>query len=120
MGMFDRVRNSYDLGPAYLNKELQTKDLECCMAEYWIDPSGRLFQLDYFGTHDFIDVPEEKRTAPWNFFESVPNGNHGKIKPVYIFKVVEVYPSRWDDHYEKWPSCYLFFRDGVIHEYRHC
>lgn len=119
MGMFDTVRCSYDLGPGYINRELQTKDLDCCMAEYWISPAGQLYEIDYSHTSDFVDVPEEERTAPWNTFKSVPNGNRGKIKPVYIFKIVELYPARWDGHYSKWPTCQVLFRDGIITEVRH-
>lgn len=119
MGMFDTIRCSYDLGPGYLNRVLQTKDLDCCMSEYWIDPAGRLFEIDYSYTHDFVDVPEEKMTAPWNTFEWVPNGRHGKIRPVYLFKVIEVYPREWNAHYSKWPRCHVLFRDGVIVEARH-
>jgi len=55
MGMFDTVRSSYDLGPGF-QKDLQTKDLDCCMNEYWIDPSGRLFEIDFSGTHDFLEI----------------------------------------------------------------
>jgi hypothetical protein len=119
MGMFDTIRCSYDLGPGYLNRELQTKDLDCCMTEYWLDPAGRLYEIDYTGTHDFYEVPEEERSAPWNFFEQIPNGNHGKIKPVYLFKVIEVYPAKWDAYYSKWPSCFILFRDGIVQEVRH-
>tara|TARA_B100000925_G_C21721055_1_gene350923 strand:- start:73 stop:210 length:138 start_codon:yes stop_codon:yes gene_type:complete len=43
MGMFDTIRSSYDLGPGFWNKELQTKDLESIMATYWIDPLGQFF-----------------------------------------------------------------------------
>lgn len=117
--MFDTVRSSYDLGPGYLHKDLQTKDLECLMVEYWIDPAGRLFELDYSGTSDFVDVPEEERTAPWNTFEPVPNGNHGKIRPVYVTKLVEVYPAKIDGHYARWPSCYVLFVDGIIRDVMH-
>lgn len=119
MGMFDTVRSSYDLGPGYLNRNLQTKDLDCCMAEYWIDPAGRLFEIDYSHTHDFVDVPEEERSAPWNIFEAVPNGKHGKITPVYLFRTIEVYPAEWGAHYSKWPSCTILFVDGIIREVRH-
>jgi hypothetical protein len=119
MGMFDTVRSSYDLGPGWLNKELQTKDLDCCMAEYWISPAGQLFELDYSYTHDFVDVPEEERSVPWRTFEPVPNGNHGRVKPVFAFKVVELYPAKWDAHYSKWPSCHVHFWDGMIKEVRH-
>jgi hypothetical protein len=119
MGMFDTVRSSYDLGPGYSNQELQTKDLECFMKDYWIDPVGRLFELDYSHTHDFKEVPEGERLTPWHVFEWVKNGNHGKLKPVYIFKVIEVYPARFDGHYAKWPRCHIYFRDGIVTEVRH-
>lgn len=89
------------------------------MAEYWIDPAGRLFEIDYSYTQDFVDIPEEEMTAPWNTFKWVPNGKHGKIRPVYLFKVIEVYPREWNAHYSKWPSCHVLFRDGVIVEVRH-
>lgn len=119
MGMFDTVRSSYDLGPGWLNKELQTKDLDCCMNEYWISPEGQLFEIDYSHTYDFVDIPEEERVRPWNVFKTVPNGNHGKVRPVYIFKVVELYPAEWGVHYAKWPSCHVYFKDGMIKEVRH-
>ena len=63
MGMYDTIRSSYDLGPGF-QKELQTKDLECLMVDYWISPSGRLYEIDYSGTSDFVDVPEEERKHP--------------------------------------------------------
>ena len=119
MGMFDTVRSSYDLGPGWLNKELQTKDLDCCMNEYWISPEGQLFEIDYSHTYDFVDIPEEERVRPWNVFKTVPNGNHGKVRPVYIFKVVELYPAEWGAHYARWPSCHVYFKDGMIKEVRH-
>jgi hypothetical protein len=118
MGMFDTVRSSYDLGPGFYRKDLQTKDLDCCMNEYWIDPSGRLFEVDYSGTHDFVDIPEEERVRPWNVFKTVPNGNRGKVKPVYLFKVIEVYPSIWDCKYAAYPRQFIYFRDGIITETR--
>jgi len=113
MGMFDTIRSSYDLGPGF-QKDLQTKDLGSLMGEYWITPSGQLYEIDYSGTSDFVDVPEEERTAPWNTFESVPNGNHGKIRPCYITKTIEVYPSTWEAHYAPYPSKMLVFLEGVI------
>ena len=118
MGMYDTVRSSYDLGPGY-KKDLQTKDLECCMCEYWISPSGQLFEIDYSGTQDFEEIPVEKRTVITGFYKTTPNGNHGKVRPVYVFKVVELYPAKWDAHYCKWPSCHVYFKDGMIQEVRH-
>jgi len=113
MGMFDTIRSSYDLGPGF-HKDLQTKDLVCSMAEYWISPSGQLYEIDYSGTHDFVDVPEEERTAPWNTFESVPNGNHGRVVPCYITDTIRVYPSVWDAYYVPYPELKIVFINGVI------
>lgn len=118
MGMFDTVRSSYDLGPGWLNKELQTKDLDCCMCEYWISPAGQLFEVDYSGTQDFVENPENT-TPLWKGIKWVPNGNHGRVHPVFAFKVVELYPAKWDAHYAKWPSCHVHFWDGMIKEVRH-
>lgn len=123
MGMFDTVRTSYDLGPGYLNKELQTKDLGRGMKDYWISPAGQLYEIDYGGTHTFETIAEDDprydEKKLFLNYEWIPTGKRGKIKPVYIFKVVEVYPSRWDGHYCKWPSCHILFRDGKITEVRH-
>ena len=118
MGMFDTVRSSYDLGPGWLNKDLQTKDLDCSMAEYWISPAGQLFMVDYSGTQDFMMTPEDD-TPLWKGIKWISNGNHGKVKPVFAFKVVELYPAKWDAHYAKWPSCHVPFWDGMIKEVRH-
>jgi hypothetical protein len=115
MGMYDTIRSSYDLGPGF-QKELQTKDLECLMVDYWISPSGRLYEIDYSGTSDFVDVPEEERKSPWDTFKSVPNGNHGKIRPCYITDTIRVYPSVWDAYYAPFPEKKIIFIDGIIHK----
>jgi len=117
MGMYDTVRSSYDLGPGWLNKDLQTKDLECCMSEYWISPEGQLFEIDYSGTQDFVLTENDTTIIPR--IKYIPNGNHGKVRPVFAFKVVELYPAKWDAHYAKWPSCHVHFWDGMIKEVRH-
>lgn len=117
--MYDTVRSSYDLGPGF-RKDLQTKDLECCMCEYWISPAGQLFEIDYSGTHDFVDVPEEERNSPWNLFKTVPNGTHGKVRPVtQLFKTVEIYPAVWDAYYAPFPRLILFFDGGIIQKVQH-
>ena len=119
MGMFDTIKSSYDLGPGY-QKELQTKDLDCAMAHYWIDPKGRLFEIDEGGTADFVIIEEgDDGYDPVRLFLNykwVPNGNHGKVRPVYHYGVVEVYPAVWDCKYSPWPSCQIFFRHGIIAE----
>ena len=52
MGMFDTIRCGYDLGAGFYNRDLQTKDLECFMGEYWLTPSGQLFF--YFVHHTIL------------------------------------------------------------------
>jgi len=117
MGMFDTIKSSYDLGPGY-QKELQTKDLDCVMHHYWIDPKGRLFEIDEGGTADFVIIEEgDDEYDPKRLYLNykwVPNGNRGKVRPVYHYGVVEVYPSMWDSKYSPWPSCQLYFRYGII------
>jgi hypothetical protein len=119
MGMFDTIKSSYDLGPGY-TKELQTKDLSCSMSHYWIDPLGRLYEIDYGGTSDFVTIDpsdvEYSQIHKWLNFKWVPNGQRGKVRPVYHYGVVEVYPSNWDCKYSPYPSCKIFFRYGVIEE----
>ena len=106
MGMFDTIRSSYDLGPGF-HKDLQTKDLECLMMTYWIDPAGHLFEIDYSGTQDF----ELNGAVGWDV---VPNGTHGKVRPVYITTTIEVYPAKWDAHYAAYPRQNITFIDGVL------
>ena len=109
MGMFDTIRSSYDLGPGYLNRDLQTKSLDCMMKDYWIDPYGRLFDIDYSHTQSFCkDKPGFK-----------PNGNHGKIRPFYFNGDIEVYPAKWDAHYASYPRCNILFIGGIIKQIKH-
>ena len=108
MGLFDTVRSSYDIGPGY-HRDLQTTDLVCLMSEYWIDPAGRLYEVDYSFTQDFTD----------DFTGYMPNGCHGKVRPIYHTGVVEVYPAKWDCYYSPFPSCHLTFVDGIITEVKH-
>jgi len=117
MGMFDTIKCNYDLGPGFWNRTLQTKDLDCLMVDYWLDPAGKLFEIDYSGTQDFVDVPDDEMNMPWNTFKWVPNGNHGKVKPIYITKIILVYPSVWDCKYAPYPSCRVRFENGIIQQF---
>lgn len=114
MGMFDTIYCSYDLGPGFHRKSLQTKGLECLMVEYWLDPAGYLYEIDYSGTQDYVNVPEEERSAPWNSFKIVPNGNHGKIRAIDVTATIEVYPSVWDCHYSAFPRQTITFIRGKL------
>jgi hypothetical protein len=86
MGMFDTVMCSYDLGPGFWNRPLQTKDLLCMMDEYWLDPKGKLWEYDYSGTYDY----DEK-------FKPVKNGRRGVIRPHLLTHSITLYPAKWDN-----------------------
>jgi len=112
MGMFDTIRCSFDLGPGFWNRELQTKSLENFMTEYWLDPKGRLFEIDYSGTTDYIMDDNELFG-----YRLTPNGNHGKIKPTAITKYIEVYPATWDCKYSPFPRQIIHLINGQLISY---
>lgn len=117
MGMFDTIKCGYDLGPGFYNKELQTKDIECMMMSLWLDPSGKLWLIDYSGTQDF-EITKDA-TVPWDRFKAVPNGNKGKVTPYYLTRDIIVYPSKWDAHYVPYPECEITFLRGTIEAVTH-
>jgi hypothetical protein len=125
MGMFDTIHSSYNLGEAFTNVELHTKDIEegigGTMSHYWISKSGELYYIDYSGTADFVELKEgdEDYSKKHQFlnFKWVPNGNKGKITPWILTKYIEVYPADWKGQWEDWPRLKLHFRYGKLMEY---
>lgn len=124
--MFDYIRSSYDLGPQFTKVECQTKDIEeygigGTMSNYWIDPQGYLYYVDYSHTADFVEIKEGDEgyndTHKWCNFQWVPNGNNGKVSPWYLTKYIEVYPSTWEGSWETWPRCRLHFKCGKLMDY---
>ena len=114
MGLFDRVRCSYPINEHFNNNMLQTKGLSNSLAEYWISPAGELFEIDDYKAADFVEVDDED-LRPWEKFQWIPNGNHGKVKPVYITDCIVVYPEQNPN--AKWeccPRCSICFRLGKI------
>lgn len=105
MGLYDEIRSSYNLTEEFTDVTLQTKDLDSCMNFYWIDTSGKLFLIDISGTADFHKNDEDSFMFKW-----IPNGNHGKVIPVYITKYIEIYNNPYK-------RCNLHFRNGVIQDY---
>ena len=106
MGMFDTIHCSYDLGPGFHNKTLQTKDISSTMSEFWLSPSGELYLIDYSGTQDFVlgDKPP--------FFK--PNGCRGKVAATQFHGTIEVYPEVWTAYYSPYPRLMVTFNDGKI------
>ena len=114
MGLFDRVHCSYPINEHFNNNTLQTKGLENSLAEYWISPAGELYLIDDYEAADFVEVDDED-LRPWERFQWVPNGKHGKVKPVYITDCIEVYPEQNpNEQWEYWPRCSICFNQGKI------
>ena len=126
--MFDYFRSSYDLGESFTNLQCQTKDIEDgiggTMTQYWLAPDGQLYWIDYSHTADFVELKEgdegyqEGRLSMLNF-QWIPNGTHGRVRPMNLTKYITVYPEQWDGEWEHWPECRIHFKDGKLHDYDH-
>ena len=126
MGMFDYFRSSYYLDEPFVNIQCQTKDIENSiggtMTQYWLSPDGQLYWIDYSHTADFVELKEgdegyEGGRLAFLNFKWIPNGIHGKVRPMYITKYVTVYPEKWDGEWEHWPECRIHFKEGVLQDY---
>jgi hypothetical protein len=126
MGMFDYFRSSYYLGDSFVDVICQTKDIEDgiggTMTQYWLAPDGQLYRIDYSETADFVELKEgdegyqEGKLALLNF-QWIPNGTHGRVRPMYLTKYITVYPESWDGEWEDWPECRIHFKGGVLQDY---
>lgn len=125
MGMFDYFRSSYDLGEEFTEVVCQTKDIEDgiggTMSDYWLDPHGYLYIIDYAHTADFVELKEgddgyDDERKFFNF-KWVRNGNHGKVSPYFLTKYIEVYPADWKGEWEDWPRLLIHFKYGRLMEY---
>ena len=73
------------------------------MTDYWIDPEGKLFEIDLSYTQDFDRIEGSRLVY-------VKNGNHGKVRPTYIRKYVRMYND--DEEF------ILEIRDGKVIAYQ--
>ena len=125
MGMFDYVKSSYDLGPHFTNVVCHTKDIEedigGTMSQYWLDPAGYLYLIDYNNTVDLKIYepgdPDYDEERAWLNIEWVRNGNRGAVRMHPITKYVEVRPEEWEGPWEKWPRCTIHFKRGRLIDY---
>jgi len=121
MGMFDLFHSSYNLGGYFTNTRCHTKSIDNSMSNYWLSPSGQLHVIDYCRTADFVELKkgddgyDDKRK--FLNFVWVPNGNHGKVSPVYLTKYITIYPELWEGQWEEWPTLKLHFRYGNLIDY---
>lgn len=107
MGLFDTVRSSYNLGEELTEVELQTKDIGATMDFYWISPNGQLWTVDLLDTADFEKIDDSILGFKW-----IPNGNHGKVKPVDLTDYIRAY--RVVDG--RFVECRIHFKNGVVQE----
>ena len=128
MGMFDYFRSSYDLGEQFTNTECQTKDIEefgigGSMTHYWLDPAGKLWYMDLSHTADLHIInegdPEYSEKHKFLNFQWRSNGIHGKVKPHFLTKYIEVYISNYKGDWESWPTLRLHFKQGILQEYEY-
>ena len=75
------------------------------MNTFFLDPDGHLWEIDYSDTQDFSE------SDPRGY---VANGMHGRVRPYYATKEIEVYPTKWDAHYAPFPRMTLVFRQGIL------
>lgn len=110
MGMYSTIYNtSKALGPRFLG-ELQTKDLDSAMDEYWLSPNGELYRIDTTETHEPQINPGSKNWV--DYLTWVPTGRHGSIRPCLVTRVLRMYGIREGQFAET--SAY--FRDGRLVE----
>lgn len=83
MGMFDTINSSYKIFGEEHDGNLQTKDLACIMATYWISPAGELFEYSANDAYDLELIPKEERSGIAAFRHRA-NGNKGRVS-VYAF-----------------------------------
>ena len=125
MGMFDYFRSAYDLGEQFTNVVCQTKDIEegigGTMTDYWLDPAGQLWYPSYRETHTFEVYdeghPKYDPNIKWGNHEWIPTGKHGKYRPHYITKYLEIHPESWGGEWEDWPRMRLHFKYGKLQDF---
>jgi len=119
MGMFDTIRSSYNFGEEFKYKEYQTKDIEDyiggTLSEYWLDPSGKLWYLEYKDVFQFvIDNSVNNELLKYKL---TPTGTNGKVVPFRLKKYIKIYPGLLNNEIQSNWSLLLHFKDGILVEY---
>ena len=117
MGYFDTIHCSYDLGPSFHNRSLQTKSLYKQMIEYWLSPSGELYELDFSGTQSWVLRKED--IYPYERLTWEKNGCHGTVRATNLTREIEVYPAKWDAYYAPYPRISLTIVEGKLYGQNH-
>ena len=116
MGMFDEIINDYKPLGLDFERDLHTKDLDNLMHRYYLDPSGKLYLIDYSGTQDFTI---NKKDEIFPFFQHVPNGNKGRVVACTLTDYVVVYPSKWGGDWRELPEACIHFVGGIVRDFHY-
>ena len=87
MGMFDTVYSDYKIFGKPLDTRMQTKSFENFLTQYYIDPVGQIFKVDYNSTFS-IKVSEEPP-----FVTTIPTEQSGKVSPSDYTGKLRVWPD---------------------------
>ena len=112
MGMFDEIRSSYPELPGYF----QTKDLDCYLFNFYLDPAGCLWRSDCSGTHSMSLDPT--LSSPKSRIKFIPNGGRGRVTPVFLNrKVIVTQDTTSPDGYTEVYQYELHFEEGVLQSF---
>lgn len=119
MGMYDYVRCDYMLTPEF-SGECQTKDINGdiggTMSTYYIDPAGRLWYIDYYGTTEY--VLDNTKPKPWPYVR-LQTGKRGKVKFMSNFtNYLTIYPSSPKGSWKLWTEARLHIVQGKIQTFK--
>lgn len=121
--MFDYVRSSYKFTDEFNDSTVfQTKDLDCSLETYYIDPSGVIWKPDYVGTSDIVflepEDPEYNEELQFLNIKCVPTGKRGRYKPLNITDYVTIYPEYIQrPKYNIRTDIRIHFFQGIIQNY---
>lgn len=118
MGMFDYFYSSHYLGKDYTNSLCQTKDLGQTMQQFWLDPNGQLWLIDYTRTQKTVIYkpgdPEYDHSCPWNNIDWVETGCNGRVSPFRESGEVEIYPADTTWEADFFSRLRLYFHEGIL------
>lgn len=108
MGLYSIVFNQCkELGDEFIG-ELQTKDLESILDNYWLSPSGHLYRIDDGDTYDLEPAENQGKLIP--YFKRVPTGNRGKVRPYRKSGVLRLVTN----HRGECRECLVHFKTGML------
>jgi hypothetical protein len=114
--MFDYVRCDYPITPEFVG-ECQTKDIDGdiggTMSDYYIDPSGRFWFIDYYGTTEYV-INEDAENL-FNKWKRVPTGKRGTVRHLHGYtNYFTIYPAQHEGSWETWPEARLHIVEGQV------